>query len=58
MVEAIKTASNLLSFKASNGLSIGFDLRIFDTREDKSSFYVHNSYRKNIGKIISFLKYL
>jgi len=33
------------------------DLRIFDTSENKSSYYVHNSYRKNIGKIISFLKY-
>ena len=33
------------------------DLRIFDISESKSSFYVHNSYRKNIGKIISFLKY-
>ncbi len=33
------------------------DLRVFDINDDKSSFYVHNSYRKNIGKIISFLKY-
>ena len=33
------------------------DLRIFDISDSKSSFYVHNSYRKNIGKIISFLKY-
>ena len=33
------------------------DLRIFDISDNKSSFYVHNSYRKNIGKIISFLKY-
>ena len=33
------------------------DLRIFDISNNKSSFYVHNSYRKNIGKIISFLKY-
>ena len=33
------------------------DLRIFDITESKSSFYVHNSYRKNIGKIISFIKY-
>ena len=33
------------------------DLRIFDKIESKSSFYVHNAYRKNIGKIISFIKY-
>ena len=33
------------------------DLRIFDISDSKSSFYVHNSYRKNIGKIISFIKY-
>ena len=33
------------------------DLRIFDLIDNKSSFYVHNSYKKNIGKIISFLKY-
>ena len=33
------------------------DLRIFDKSNNKSSFYVHNSYRKNIDKIISFLKY-
>ena len=33
------------------------DLRVFDMSDNNSSFYVHNSYRKNIGKIISFLKY-
>ena len=31
------------------------DLRVFDISDSKSSFYVHNSYRKNIGKIISFI---
>ncbi len=33
------------------------DLRIFDKKNSNLSFYVHNAYRKNIGKIISILKY-
>ncbi len=33
------------------------DLRIFNKKNENSSFYVHNAYRKNIGKIISILKY-
>ena len=33
------------------------DLRIFDRKDSHLSFYVHNPYRKNIGKIISILKY-
>ncbi len=33
------------------------DLRIFDKKNASLSFYVHNAYRKNIGKIISILKY-
>ena len=32
------------------------DLRVFD-KNNYLSFYVHNAYRKNIGKIISILKY-
>ena len=33
------------------------DLKIFDKKNNYLSFYVHNAYRKNIGKIISILKY-
>tara|TARA_B110000014_G_scaffold252111_1_gene230117 strand:+ start:77 stop:937 length:861 start_codon:yes stop_codon:yes gene_type:complete len=33
------------------------DLRIFEKNNNYLSFYVHNAYRKNIGKIISILKY-
>ncbi len=33
------------------------DLRIFNKNNNYLSFYVHNAYRKNIGKIISVLKY-
>ncbi len=33
------------------------DLRIFNKNDNNSSFYVHNSYRKNIGKIISIINY-
>ena len=33
------------------------DLRVFDKKNSNLSFYVHNAYRKNIGKIISILKY-
>ena len=33
------------------------DLRVFDKNDGYLSFYVHNAYRKNIGKIISILKY-
>ena len=33
------------------------DLRVFDKKNNYLSFYVHNAYRKNIGKIISVLKY-
>ena len=33
------------------------DLRVFDKNNNYLSFYVHNAYRKNIGKIISILKY-
>ena len=33
------------------------DLIILDNNNSNHSFYIHNSYRKNIGKIISLLKY-
>ncbi len=33
------------------------DLRVFNKNNNYLSFYVHNAYRKNIGKIISVLKY-
>jgi len=33
------------------------DLRIFNKNNINISFYVHNAYRKNIGKIISILNY-
>ena len=33
------------------------DLRVFNKHNNYLSFYVHNAYRKNIGKIISILKY-
>ena len=33
------------------------DLRVFTKNNNYLSFYVHNAYRKNIGKIISVLKY-
>ncbi len=33
------------------------DLLIFNNKESYYSFYIHNSYKKNIGKIISLLNY-
>ena len=33
------------------------DLIVVDTENSKSSYYVHNSYSKNIGKIISLINY-
>ncbi len=33
------------------------DLKVFEKNNNHLSFYVHNAYRKNIGKIISILKY-
>ena len=33
------------------------DLLIKDNRNSNYSFYIHNSYRKNIGKIISLVEY-
>ena len=33
------------------------DIKVIDHPESKFSFYVHNSYKQNIGKIISFINY-
>ena len=33
------------------------DLLIKENKNSNYSFYIHNSYRKNIGKIISLLEY-
>ena len=33
------------------------DLKIFDNKETKINYYIHNPYRKNIGKIISAVLY-
>ncbi len=33
------------------------DLILFKNEDSYNSFYIHNSYTKNIGKIISFIKY-
>ena len=33
------------------------DLVVFKNNNDKFSFYIHNSYKSNIGKIISFIMY-
>jgi len=33
------------------------DLKIFDNKEAKVNYYIHNPYRKNIGKIVSVLFY-
>ena len=33
------------------------DLKIFDNRETKINYYIHNPYRKNIGKIVSAVFY-
>jgi len=33
------------------------DLKIFDNKETKINYYIHNPYRKNIGKIISAIFY-
>ncbi|MDC1054671.1 translation elongation factor Ts [Alphaproteobacteria bacterium] len=33
------------------------DLKVFDNKENKVNYYVHNPYRKNIGKIVSAVFY-
>ena len=33
------------------------DLKVFDNKEAKVSYYIHNPYRKNIGKIVSAIFY-
>ena len=34
------------------------DLKVFDNKEAKVNYYIHNPYRKNIGKIVSAVFYL
>ena len=33
------------------------ELRVFDNKEAKVNYYIHNPYRKNIGKIVSAIFY-
>jgi elongation factor Ts len=33
------------------------DLKVFDNKETKVNYYIHNPYRKNIGKIVSVVLY-
>jgi elongation factor Ts len=33
------------------------DLKVFDNKENKVNYYIHNPYRKNIGKIVSAVVY-
>jgi len=33
------------------------DLKVFDNKENKVNYYIHNPYRKNIGKIVSAVFY-
>jgi elongation factor Ts len=33
------------------------DLKVFDNKESKVNYYIHNPYRKNIGKIVSSVIY-
>ena len=33
------------------------DLKVFDNKENKVNYYIHNPYRKNIGKIFSAVFY-
>ena len=33
------------------------DLKVFDNKENKVNYYIHNPYRKNIGKIVSAIFY-
>ena len=54
-----KSISNLLTemiAKIGENLIIN-DLKVFDNQEAKVSYYIHNPYRKNIGKIVSALLY-
>jgi elongation factor Ts len=54
-----KSVSDLLNemiAKIGENLIIN-DLKIFDNRETKINYYIHNPYRKNIGKIVSAVLY-
>ena len=54
-----KSISNLLTemiAKIGENLIIN-DLKVFDNKQTKMNYYVHNPYRKNIGKIISAVLY-
>ena len=55
-----KTISDLLTemiAKIGENLIIN-DLKVFDNKESKVNYYIHNPYRKNIGKIVSAVFYL
>jgi len=55
-----KSISNLLTemiAKIGENLIIN-DLKVYDNKEAKVNFYIHNPYRKNIGKIVSAIFYL
>ena len=54
--KSIKEIVNEMIAKIGENIIIS-DLKVFDKSNFNLSFYVHNSYRKNIGKIISILKY-
>ncbi len=54
-----KSISNLLTemiAKIGENLIIN-DLKVYDNKEAKFNFYIHNPYRKNIGKIVSVVFY-
>ena len=54
-----KSISNLLTemiAKIGENLIIN-DLKVYDNKEAKVNFYIHNPYRKNIGKIVSAVFY-
>ena len=54
-----KSVSNLLTemiAKIGENLIIK-DLQVFDNKKAKVNHYIHNSYRKNIGKIVSAIFY-
>ena len=54
-----KSVSDLLTemiAKIGENLIIN-DLKVFDNKDKKVNFYVHNPYRKNIGKIVSAVFY-
>ena len=53
----VKTTVDEMIAKIGENIVIS-DLRIFNKDSNNFSFYVHNSYRKNIGKIISVLSYV